>query len=505
MSAGAGFLRGVSSGWFALLIAVGTQLIQVRWARDRLSADEFALLNIISNLVTAFLIAEIGVRAAFSRLLLDAMASGEEHCRRLWANTHCLLAAQSGFMMLLGFTLAPFVPGWFHAPSSVAGTVQSVFVSLCAITSLQYGIASHQLALLATQRFVLVNAVSVAGTLVAFAVFGWGLRAGCGLWSYVWSALAALLVGGGGTVVATGWLRLSRPFHWALVSGAEMRRILGLGIDLFFVSLYSLFLSQSLLLFAGQFLSLAMIGILAINMKLVQFMVQLCQRVPGTAETILSRMVAENDLERFRRSWGLAAKASVLTCVLGGGCLYFWAPLGVSWWTSPEDRMGGAALALLVLTPVRYIVYLTFVLPAVMFKAANRLRGALLWEVAVYIGLVLSLGPRWGLVGVLAANLMSLVVGAFWPGVRLFAELSGFSVRHILGVAFQSLVVPLLIYGALVWWVPQPEALGWGGRVSFSGLFVLSVVAWTLWRGLSAGEKELISNRWAIRLPFSKT
>src|SRR4030095_11914828 len=157
MSAGRGFLRGVSSGWFMMMVTVGVQMVQVRLARGRLADAEFALSNVLSNLVTAFLVAEIGVRAAFSRLMLDAQVQGDAEYRRLWSTSRCVFVGQGAFIAMLGAACVPFVPGWFQTPPELIGTVRAVFGCLCGFTAMQYALGCHQVALFTAQRFVLAN------------------------------------------------------------------------------------------------------------------------------------------------------------------------------------------------------------------------------------------------------------------------------------------------------------------------------------------------------------
>jgi ABC-type molybdate transport system permease subunit len=101
MSASSRFMRGVSSGWLSLIIVAATQIVQIRMARHQLPEAEFALFGVLSNLVAAFLIAEIGVRAAFSRLLIEARHEGGAVYRRFWASAALVFRAQGAVIAFL--------------------------------------------------------------------------------------------------------------------------------------------------------------------------------------------------------------------------------------------------------------------------------------------------------------------------------------------------------------------------------------------------------------------
>ena len=484
MSASVRLMRGVSSGWASIVIIAVTQIYQVRIARRELSEAEFALFGVLSNLVAAFLIAEVGVRASFSRLLLDARNEGGEAYRRFWASAALVFRVQGLAIGLLALACTPFLGGWFQVAEPQLATARAVFLLLGGISALGYAFGHHSVSLLATQHFVVPNFVNILAGVAGFGAFFLGIRNGYGLYAYVFSVVPHLFAACVVFPLITKRLKIAPAAGLRDVSRGEIRRIFVLGFDLFWVALYNLILGHTLLLYGGFLLSAAEIAILTVNLKFVQFGLQVAQRIPGTAEPVLAQMVTVQDFARFRPSWLLAAKGALGCTILGTGILYLWAGFAVGHWTSPADQMSHWPLLMVCLLPLRYIVHTVCVLACTIFKAANQLRFALAWELVLYTALAFPLGRAFGVGGLLAANIFSLLGGSLIPGLRLVRRLGQFPPGVVPGAIARTLLPGFALLFVVAGLVPHPESiallqrciltLGWAGAavglVWFAGL-----------------------------------
>jgi O-antigen/teichoic acid export membrane protein len=486
------FLRGVSSSWVLLLVVALVQLAQIRIGRDRFTQEEFVLFNVLSSLVGLFFIVELGIRSAFARLLLDAEMEGGVAVDRLWSSTNCVLALQAAAMLVLGALCLPFLPEWFNAPPALVPSVRWVFASLCLLTALGYAFGMHTVALMAHQRFVLVNSINIFSSLAGFALFYFAIQSGAGLWAAVAGAVPFFIGSSFIAPVASGRLLISRPLKLDHVSKAEVRSVFSLGLDLFWIGLYNLILGHTLLVFAGSMLPAAIAAGFSVNLKFAQLALQAAQRMPGTAEPILSRLVVRNEIVRFRDAWQLSAKAALLTTLLAAGGLYLWMGWTIERWTSKADVINGVPLLFLSLLPVRYITHTVFVLSATIFKAGREIRGPLVFELCIYSVMAYFFSSTMGLAGLLLANLVSLPFGSLFSGIRLLMRQGGF-LRNVVTRIFSCLILPLASgLCILAWFCPQPELLSQTMRFGLTALWLLF--------GLGTGWFLCLSNSDRIRV-----
>jgi Na+-driven multidrug efflux pump len=264
------------------------------------------------------------------------------------------------------------------------------------------------------------------------------------------------------------------------VTWNDIRRIFVLGFDLFWIALYNLILGHTLLLYGGMILATTQIAILTVNLKLVQFALQIAQRLPGTAEPILAQMVTVQDFARFRAAWLLSAKSALGATLLGIGILYLWAGFAVHYWTSDADIMRHWALLLVCLLPFRYILHTVCVLGCTLFKAANRMRFPLVWELILYTALAFPLGHKFGVGGLLAASLVSLVGGSLLPGIRLIQRMGHFSPRVIPVAVLKTVAPTLMLLLGVVAMFPQPEQMTLAARCALTAGWML-LTAFLLW------------------------
>jgi Na+-driven multidrug efflux pump len=345
------------------------------------------------------------------------------------------------------------------------------------MSALGYAFGHHPVSLLATQHFVLPNIIASIVGILGLVIFAIGMNAGCGLYSFPLSLAPHLIAACFAFPMITRRKNIAPITSMADVTRTDISRIFVLGFDLFWIALYNLILGHTLLLYGGMILATPQLAILSVNLKLVQFALQVAQRLPGTAEPILAQMVTAQDFARFRAAWLLSAKTALGVTLVGTGILYLWAGFAVHYWTSDADIMRHWALLLVCLLPFRYILHTVCVLGCTLFKAANRMRFPLVWELILYTALSFPLGHKLGVGGLLAASMISLVGGSLVPGIRLIQKMGHFS-PAVIPIAVLKTVLPtltlLLFLGATF---PQPEGVSFASRCAITA-------GWTLLAGL---------------------
>lgn len=499
MSSRSRLLSGVSTAWFSLGTLAILQISQVRLAREYLPNDEFAVFGLISSVIASLMIAEFGIRSAFARLLIDAMNHTESDYRRFWSSTVAVFVTQALIILVAALVCLPFLSVWFSIPPATVEIARRIFLAQAALTSLQYAFAHHSVALMATQRFAFLNLSATVASIIGAIMFWWSIGNGFGLWSYIILSGPGVLLACVVYPIASGKAGLSRRPSRADISGQEIRRIFSLGFDLFIVALYNLALVNASLLFAGAMLPLAIVSVLTVNLKFVQLLTQALQRIPGTADPILSKMIASNDLAGFRTSWTLVSKCTVGLSALCVGMTYLWAGTAVALWTSQADVLTGAELLLVALMPLRYTMQMVYVLSPTMFKAANRLRTAMLAELVVYCVMAFALGRSMGLKGILLANIVSLFAGSLVPGLLLMSRLSHGMPSAFMKAAFRTIIPGFAAATALALLVPRPELQTIPERTLWTAVWCLLIAIGFWFLNLSDEERNRISGAFTRR------
>lgn len=108
-----------------------------------------------------------------------------------------------------------------------------------------------------------------------------------------------------------------------------------------------------------------------------------------------------------------------------------------------------ASVALLSLIPFRYLVHYQFVNTLTVYKEIRKVKLMLVWEIVLYISLAYGLGKAFGLNGLLAANILSMLGGALIGGMKWFAVFSEIPVRRQV-VLLSKLTLPLVLSFAIL-------------------------------------------------------
>ena len=92
----------------------------------------------------------------------------------------------------------------------------------------------------------------------------------------------------------------------------------------FFSNLSQRCYKSELLILSGHLLTLEETAVLAVNLKLINMITQVLQRVPGSAGPIMMNLVGEDDKERYRFWWMGISKVTLLLSILAAGCYVTW-------------------------------------------------------------------------------------------------------------------------------------------------------------------------------------
>lgn len=433
----------IGTSWLSLIVVSVAQLITIPVALTYLDKTDFALFAIITQVFTSIMLAEMGVRSACSRLLIDAMAQGEEKYGKVWMASCIVFLFQACVILLLTVAIAPFLGQIFDLTKEQSDTVFWIFVAIGLKNTIGYLLSVFGTALLAGQCLHKLNTIKIYSTVIELICFCVVIQFGFKLWSYPISAVLGFLISQPLIIRVAVKNKLVGKFKLGLIEWKEVKEIFSLGTDVFVAALFSVAMGHSLLLFSGYLLTLEETAVLAVNLKLVSMMTQILQRVPGSTNPTLMKMVSQDDYKGYGVWWGYTAKLTISLSLLGAGLYVFSSAFVINVWTSKAGmEMHGVSVLLLALVPFRYLVHYIFVNSLTIFKEIRKVKLWLVWEIILYVMIALWLGRDYGMVGLLSANLISMLGGALFVGMKYLAYYSHVKFRSFLKL-FLKLVVPL--------------------------------------------------------------
>ncbi|MCP5536772.1 MAG: hypothetical protein H7A51_11160 [Akkermansiaceae bacterium] len=475
MSAKSQISKTIASSWLSLVIITACQLIMIPLALGALDKVDFALFAVITQMMMAIMLAEVGVRSACARLLIDARAQGSAKYNKVWMASVCVFCTQAVVMLLLILGLAPFLADIFNLSPEQRDLGQAIFLVVGLLNALGYALSIFSTALYAGQRLAHVNVVSAVTGVIQLISFTVAIKSGAQLWAYPISMATVSVFSNYLLIKQAFKYRLVGVFKIKLVEWEEVKTVFRLGMDVFVAAMFSVVMGNSLLLFSGHLLTLEQTAMLAVNLKLVSMMTNILQRIPGSASPMLMKMVSEGNDVQFRVWWKLITKATISIALICAGMFVIWNNRVVELWTSEDMLLGSTAVLLISLIPFRYLAHYQFVNSLTIFKEIRKVKWLLVWEVILYAGLAWVLAKQFGLIGLLSANLLSMLGGALFSGMKWFAIYSRIPFKALVHL-FLKPVISLMLAFALLYML--------GGLIGRANLLTDISLSF-LWGGLS--------------------
>jgi O-antigen/teichoic acid export membrane protein len=467
------FSQTVASSWFSLVITSACQLVTIPIALSELNKGDFALYAVIGQMLMAVMLAEFGVRSACSRLLIDAISKGQNAYRRMWMASAVVFCLQAVVMLIFMLMLVPFIGGLFHLEGSELATARGIFLTIGAIQVVNYALSINSTSLFAAQKLNQSNVLATISTVLHLIVFTISIKSGAGLWAYPISIFAQVACTQSlAFALALKSGLICRP-RISLLDRENVKVVFRLGFDVFVAALFSMVMGNSLLIFSGHLLTLDATAVLAVNLKLITLMTHILQRIPGSAAPMLMKMVSEEKGYQFRLWWSFVTKSTLALSLFSAGIFVIWNHFVVTAWAGAGMALSLPSAVLLSLNAYRYLVHYQFVNTLTVFKEIRRVKMYLVWEVILFTILAYVLGRRFGMNGLLAANLLSMLGGALPAGIRWMACFAEVPVRAQLQLLLR-ISAPLAAVFAFLAWQGHPFF-----ATSLLGCLVISI-AWFL-------------------------
>lgn len=480
MGHGALIVRSLGSSWLLLGVVAMTQLAQIPIALHQFGKEEFGMFALLSQLFGNLLLVEMGVSVAVSRLMIDARIAGPERYQRLWSSALGIFAMQAGVVLTASLACIPMIPRMFNLPQPYHNEARLVFFALAVNGVVGFLTRPWVIVMFAAQRVTASNFVQTGAALIQFGVFAVSAFSGLRIWSLVIGAFALTVFSTVGFFYLAKRVGLAPRFSMAMIDWNEIRGVFRFALELFSFGFFNVFIQNSFLILAAWHqLPIAVIAALSVNAKLLQLSIQVLQRIPASAESFLMNLLGHGDHKRFRFGWMLAAKTSLVAAAWLAGCVHLFTAHFVGWWAGSSMVLPSGVVLWLAVLPIRHMIHQSLVTSLVMLKEIRVVRWALVRELAAYVLLAWLLTPRFGISGLVASNVLSILVGAPWSGAPRFSQLAGIPLPHFLISLTQALLPGLAALALLAALLPQPGqgslgqllGFGFGWSLLHAGLF----------------------------------
>ncbi|MCW2606644.1 MAG: polysaccharide biosynthesis protein [Frankiales bacterium] len=496
----AGYGRSTISNYLTTLTSIVVALVTVPLLTRGLGREAYGVWALVGATVLYLELLEFGFGATTIQYVSAARARGDEAGVRTAITTSFWLLALPGLVaLLLGLALAAGFPRLFTVSPELVGPTRVLLLLLAFDLALSIPGDCFGGALIALQRYDLLNATLITVSVLQAAAWAVVLATGGGI---VALGVVTVVLGLAGQLARyVLCLRLLpglslRPRH---VSRGLVKPYAGRSVWYALSEISNVVISRVDTIVVGAVVGVAEAGVYAVGQKLAQ----LAHRASSPALAVLfphgAALAATGDDEGLRRGALLATRISVglalpLALVLGllsGPAVQVWVGAAFAD-AAPVVQVLAAATAVTALGLGARTVVL----------GTTGVKGVALVEVGeASLNLLLSvfLGLRYGLVGVAAATLIASTLATVLGLVPYASRLLGLQQGSFYGVVVRGHLLPALITGGLavlLLRLPLGRLLPLLGAGTALGLAYLAVFALT---GLRPDERRAFRARLTAR------
>lgn len=322
---------------YALVAAnVGFTILSVPLALRYLGKEEFGLWALAQQIGGYFLLIDLGITSAMSRLLanhkddIDGGAYGS-----LLLTGGIVFAVQGVLLAVFGTLFAFAAPQLFNVPDALAADFRNVLVILSLQSGAAIALRSITAPLWAFQRLDVSYAFGITSLVGGLAFLWMGFHAGLGVYSFPLAGIPPMIVCGffGLTFCyrnkfypnSGAW---GRP-HWA-----AFKEMLSFGKDVMLMTIGSQLVNASQVMILGRVAGLEAAATFAIGTKFYAFGGQLTGRLVESSAPALTEMYVRGENERLRGRFFDIFRTSLFLATTGAVALVAANSMAIGWWTS---------------------------------------------------------------------------------------------------------------------------------------------------------------------------
>lgn len=453
------FAKNTAMGYAQVVANIGFTILSVPLALQYLGKEEFGLWALSQQIGGYFLLIDLGLSSAMSRLLAnhkDNLNGGPYGSLLLTGGL--VFVVQGALLALLGSLFALIAPPLFNIPESLANDFRNVLVILSVLSGAAIALRSVTSPLWAFQRLDISYGFGVVSLVGGLGCLWLGFKAGWGIYSFAWASLPPM-------VVCTAWgliFCLRNNFYpsrgcWTKPSWRAFKEMFIFGKDVMLMAIGSQLVNASQIMILGRVAGLEAAATYSIGTKFYSLGTQLTGRLFESSAPALTEMLVRKEFgllkERFAdifRTSLFIATSGAVALVVANATVVMWWTSGVVEWSFRWDLLLGALL--LATTCSRCLVGL--------FGIAGDLRpvrNLYLAEAMVFIAIGIPATARFGIAGLMGASLL---------------------VHLVLTVAFSAVAARRLLASSAPLKAPAFTAAGIFAAAGLTATFLPSIDSW---------------------------
>jgi O-antigen/teichoic acid export membrane protein len=429
-------------GYILVIANIGFTILSIPLALRYLGKEEFGLWAIAQQINSYFLLIDLGLSSAMSRLLANHKdnVNGELYGSLLTTGGF-VFVIQGGVLAGFGSLFAFAAPSLFNIPNGLANDFRNVLIILCFLSGTTIALRSITAPLWAFQRLDISYSFGVISLVGGLAGLWLGFRAGWGVYSFAFAGIPPLVVC---TVLGFAFCRRHSlyPAHgcWTGPRWAAFQEMFALGKDVMLMSIGSQLVNASQIMILGRFAGLETAATFSIGTKFYALGIQVTGRLFDSSAPALTEMFVQRDHGRLQHRFNDILRISLFLATSGAVALLAANTAVVGWWTSDVIQWRFRwdiflGLLLVATTASRCLVGL--------FGITGNLRpvrNLYLLEAAVFILTGVPATASFGISGLLVASIGAhLLVTAFF---------STMAARNIIG-SLRAMRRPVLLATAI--------------------------------------------------------
>ena len=387
---------------------IGFTILSVPLALHYLGKGEFGLWALSLQISGYFLLIDLGLSSAMSRLLAnhkDNLNDGPYGALLLTGGL--VFVAQGALLAVLGSLFALIAPPLFSIPETLAHDFRNLLIILSVLSGVAIALRSVTSPLWAFQRLDVSYGFGVVSLVGGLCCLWLGFKAGWGIYSFAWASLPPM-------VVCTAWgfiFCFRNNFYpvrgcWTKPSWRAFKEMFVFGKDVMLMAIGSQLVNASQIMILGRVAGLEAAATYSIGTKFYSLGTQLTGRLFESSAPALTEMFVRKELGRLKKRFTDIFRTSLFIATSGAVALVVANATVVEWWTSGViewkfhwDFMLGSLL--LATTCSRCLVGL--------FGIAGNLRpvrNLYLAEAAVFLAIGIPAAAHFGIAGLMGASLL---------------------------------------------------------------------------------------------------
>jgi len=316
-------VRSLTSG-YAALVANGVYLLaSIPLALRYLSADEFALWNLVVQIAGYLILIDFGMTGAVSRILIDHKDDREAGNYGAVIKTGMLgLLFQGVCIIFGGLLLARSLPLLLDVPYQFRKVFEVLIAGQCALLGALFVTRIFMSLLQAHQRFDVINYAQILQLIAGFATQWLTFHLGWGLYSLLAASAVNAVVG---SMYNLFWVLKLQLFpstaSWGKANGKIFRELLSFGKDLFLLSIGLQLLNATQVVIITRTLGLTAASVWIIATKTFLLAQQVVARISDFSSSALGEMVVRGEQERLQRRFRELLVLTGAAAVFVGGSI----------------------------------------------------------------------------------------------------------------------------------------------------------------------------------------